>query len=196
MMTKAEKTKQYIIEQTAPLFNTKGVAATAISDIMAVTNLAKGSLYVHFSNKDELAYSVVAYNIQLFIDRSGEEVAHFVSAHDKFFAVLDLLSDPLNHPIKGGCPILNFGMEADDTSPVIRDIVNQAIGDIQHFMKALLQKGIDDGEFKPDWDIHTFVVKAFAMLEGGILVSRIAQDNSQMLLLINLMKQEIDAQLL
>ncbi len=87
-------------------------------------------------------------------------------------------------------------MEADDTSPVIRDIVNKAIGDIQAFMKALLQKGIDDGEFKRDWDIHAFVVKAFAMLEGGILVSRIAQDNSQMLLLINLLKQEIDAQLL
>jgi AcrR family transcriptional regulator len=194
-MTKAEKTKQFIIEQTAPLFNTKGIAATAISDIMAATNMAKGSLYVHFSNKEELAYSAVEYNILQFMDKAGAEVAKHASAHDKFFAVLDFLSDPVDHPVKGGCPILNFGMEADDTSVVILERVNQAIGDVQGLMKAVLQKGIDDGEFKQNWDIHSFVIKAFAMLEGGILVSRIAQDNSQMLLLIDLLKQEIDTQL-
>ncbi|RTZ46274.1 TetR/AcrR family transcriptional regulator [Chryseobacterium arthrosphaerae] len=35
-------------------FNTKGIAATAMSDIMDVTKLSKGSLYVHFDNKDVL----------------------------------------------------------------------------------------------------------------------------------------------
>jgi hypothetical protein len=39
-MNKAEKTRQFIIEKTAPLFNTKGVAATAVTDIMEVTQMA------------------------------------------------------------------------------------------------------------------------------------------------------------
>ena len=66
-MTKAEKTRQFIIEQTAPIFNTKGVAATSINDIMEATKLAKGSLYVHFENKEELSYYAVDYNLKDFI---------------------------------------------------------------------------------------------------------------------------------
>src|SRR5688572_24291233 len=62
-MTKGEETRQFIIERSAPLFNTKGIAATAMSDIMDVTKLSKGSLYVHFENKDVLADAVVDYNM-------------------------------------------------------------------------------------------------------------------------------------
>jgi TetR/AcrR family transcriptional repressor of nem operon len=58
-MTKAERTRQFIIEQSAPLFNTKGVAGTAMSDIMEATKMAKGGLYGHFESKDELSHAVV-----------------------------------------------------------------------------------------------------------------------------------------
>ena len=48
MMTKAEKTKQYIIEKTAPVFNRKGFAGTSMNDIVEVTGLTKGSIYGNF----------------------------------------------------------------------------------------------------------------------------------------------------
>jgi TetR/AcrR family transcriptional repressor of nem operon len=37
MESKAERTKQHIIEKTAPLFNTQGYAGTSISDSMRAT---------------------------------------------------------------------------------------------------------------------------------------------------------------
>jgi AcrR family transcriptional regulator len=40
-MSKAEKTKQFIIEKTAPLFNTKGYNSTSLSDITQATGLTK-----------------------------------------------------------------------------------------------------------------------------------------------------------
>jgi len=44
-MTKSERTRQFIIETSAPIFNTKGIAATAYSDVMQATKMAKGGLY-------------------------------------------------------------------------------------------------------------------------------------------------------
>jgi TetR/AcrR family transcriptional regulator, transcriptional repressor for nem operon len=193
-MSKGKNTRQFIIEQTAPLFNTKGVAATAVTDIMEVTKLAKGSLYVHFENKEELANCAVEYNLQQFIDKTGTAAAQHTAPKDKFFALLDYLSDPLHPPVKGGCPMMNFGMEADDTNPVIKEKVHKTICTVQQAMTDIIQQGIDEGAFRKDWDVKLFVTKAYAMIEGGILVSRVSGSNEQMLLLVGLLKADIEAQ--
>jgi AcrR family transcriptional regulator len=190
-MTKGEKTRQFIIEQTAPLFNTRGVSGTAISDIMEATQLAKGSFYVHFDNKEELVNCAVDYNLKLFVERTTAVADRYETAKDKFFGLLDYMGDPLNPPVKGGCPMMNFGMEADDTNPVIKEKVNQIVCSVQDSMAQILKKGIADGEFKKDWDADTFATKAYAMIEGGILISRVSGDITKMKMLVGLLKKEI-----
>jgi TetR/AcrR family transcriptional regulator, transcriptional repressor for nem operon len=193
-MNKAEKTRQFIIEKTAPLFNTKGVAATAVTDIMEVTQMAKGSLYVHFQNKEELSYCAVDWNLKQFTDKISAEAEKHSGAKEKFFGLLDYLSDPLNPPVKGGCPMMNFGMEADDTSPVIREKVHQTICTVQQGMVDILEQGIADGVFNRDWNYREFAMKAYAMIEGGILVARVSKDITQMKMLVDILKREINEQ--
>jgi TetR/AcrR family transcriptional repressor of nem operon len=41
MLSKSERTKQFIIEKTAPVFNKKGFAGTSISDLTDATGLTK-----------------------------------------------------------------------------------------------------------------------------------------------------------
>lgn len=62
-MSKAEKTKAYIIERTAPIFNTKGYAGTSLTDMTEATGLTKGSIYGNFSNKDDVALAAFDYNL-------------------------------------------------------------------------------------------------------------------------------------
>src|ERR1700733_14879683 len=107
-MTKAERTKQFILEKSAPIFNTKGVAGTAMSDIMEATKLAKGSLYVHFENKEDLSYAVVDYNLDKLAEKTATVINKQKTAKRKRSAVLDLYDDPFNPPLVGGCPMLNF----------------------------------------------------------------------------------------
>jgi AcrR family transcriptional regulator len=191
-MNRAEKTRQFIIEKTAPVFNTKGVAATAVTDIMEATKMAKGSLYVHFQNKEELSHCAVDWNLRQLTDKFKTEAEKYTGAKNKFFGLLDYLSDPLNPPVQGGCPMMNFGMEADDTSPVIRDKVYETICNVQQGMMDILEKGIEDGEFKSNWNYKEFAMKAYAMIEGGILVARVSRDISQMKMLMDILKREID----
>ena len=55
MNSKSSRTKQFIIEKTAPVFNAKGYAGTSINDLMIATGLTKGNIYGNFENKDEVA---------------------------------------------------------------------------------------------------------------------------------------------
>ena len=47
-MTKAENTKQRILETAGPLYNAKGINGTAIDDVLDAANVTKGCLYSHF----------------------------------------------------------------------------------------------------------------------------------------------------
>ena len=49
-MTKAEKTKQLILEKAGPIYNAKGVNGTAIDDVLDAAKITKGCLYSHFEN--------------------------------------------------------------------------------------------------------------------------------------------------
>ena len=63
-MSKSERTRRYIIEQSAPVFNKKGIAGTSLADLTAATGLTKGSIYGNFKSKDDLAVAVFQYNTQ------------------------------------------------------------------------------------------------------------------------------------
>ena len=48
------KTKRKIFETSMKLFAEKGYDATSIEDITATVGVAKGTLYYHFSSKEEI----------------------------------------------------------------------------------------------------------------------------------------------
>jgi TetR/AcrR family transcriptional regulator, transcriptional repressor for nem operon len=191
-MTKAERTKELIITKSAPLFNVKGVAGTSMSDILEATKLAKGSLYVHFESKEDLAHAAVDYCLQRLVGVVETALNKEETAKDKLFAYIDLFMDPINPPLPGGCPMLNFGMEADDTDQVIRKKVNRLIEIGQQILAGIIKKGITSGEFRADWDAKEFGTKMFAMVEGGIMMSRIAGNNKTMKVIARALKNEIE----
>ena len=60
-MSTAEKTRQFIIESTAEIFNKKGYAGTSLAHISEATGLTKGSIYGNFANKYEVAKEVFLF---------------------------------------------------------------------------------------------------------------------------------------
>lgn len=117
-MSKAARTKQLIIDKSAILFNTKGFAGTSLSDILKETKLAKGSLYVHFENKEAIAHAVIDYYTDRQLQLLEATLTTTQSAQAKLFAYLNVFLDPENPSFEGGCPFLNLGMETDDTDQV------------------------------------------------------------------------------
>jgi TetR/AcrR family transcriptional repressor of nem operon len=194
-MSKGEQTRQMIIEQSAAVFNKKGIAATAMSDIMEATNLSKGSLYVHFDNKDVLAEAVVDYNMDLLAQNTLKAMNRFHHPKDKLFAYIDAYRNPLNPPVPGGCPMMNFGTEADDQNEVVREKVAKAVNKSQQMIVDIIAQGIRQGVFKADWDYKEFATLMFAMIEGGVLISKTTLKNDKMAIISRNLKKMIEAQL-
>jgi AcrR family transcriptional regulator len=193
-MSKGEATRQFIIEKAAPIFNKKGIAATAMSDIMDATKLAKGSLYVHFENKDVLAAEVVDHNLNLGKKKLQAALNIAGTSKEKLFTYIDVVTDILNPPVPGGCPMINFGMEADDTNPEIKQKINQAIESTQQWISDIIKQGIKAGEFRPDWNHKEFATIMFAMLEGGIVIGRVAGNNTKIKAIGKALRQMISSQ--
>ena len=62
---KMNKTKRKIFETSMKLFAEKGYDATSIEEITATVGVAKGTLYYHFSSKEEIFQFLIEEGIKL-----------------------------------------------------------------------------------------------------------------------------------
>jgi AcrR family transcriptional regulator len=192
MLTKAEKTKQFILETAAPLYNEKGISGVSIDDVLAATKLTKGCLYGHFENKDDLSAQVVDLMLKKITDKIYLAVADKKTAKAKVFAFLDFYKDPLDTYISGGCPIFNTAVDADDNYPVIKQKVAAIFRAGQESLTNVLKEGIRDGEFSPNLDPVTLAFKLVACIEGGTIMCRTMDTAKPMQSLIKSLKAELD----
>lgn len=190
-MSKAERTRQFIIEQAAPIFNQKGIAGTTIDDILAATKMAKGGLYGHFKSKDEIAAVMVDYLLTKLTDNVGLVMAKEKTAIKKLLAVIDIYKDPINSYITGGCPVLNFGVECDDTNQDIKQKIKAIIEGGQQGFISVIKQGVADKELSLEINAEEFALKIFAMLEGGMVMSRVTGNTKYMHTLIKMLKADL-----
>jgi len=191
VMTKAERTRHFIVEKAAPIINQKGMAATSINDIVEATRLTKGSIYGNFDNKDEICYEAFDYLVK----RVGADMAMAMSrattSADKLFALFDYYLATVTQENNYGCPIMNFGIEADDTNPVVKHKVNKAITATENLIAKVVRAGVESGEFQKSFDAESFSIKAFAMIEGGLWIARLQGNTKQLQVIVDALKKEI-----
>src|SRR3954467_6490489 len=101
-MSKAEQTKAFIIEKTAPIFNVKGYAGTSLSDMTEATGLTKGSIYGNFENKDEVALAAFEHNWKCIQAVLREEMDKRKTYKDKLLVFARVYENFNSHPFPEG----------------------------------------------------------------------------------------------
>src|ERR1700722_12265930 len=148
VVKKAEQTRQYIIEKTAPIFNKKGYAGTSLSDMTEATGLTKGSIYGNFADKDEVALAAFDHNIEKLTALTSAEMAKQNTVRDQLLVYVNVYDNFLKHPFpEGGCPIMNTTVDADDTHPALRNKVCNVVLSWKDRLVRLIGKGIENKEF-------------------------------------------------
>lgn len=181
-MSKAEKTKQFIIEKTAPLFNMKGYSGTSMSDITEATGLTKGSIYGNFENKDEVAIAAFKFNVKKLQEAFTNETDKQKTFKDKLLVYPRLYSDYYHLRVtQGGCPIINTATEADDTHPVLKKKVENTILAWKDRLVYFIEQGIITGEFKAkSIDVERTAFTIIAIIEGAVMITKITGDLSNL----------------
>ncbi len=170
---KSELTRQFIIEETAVLFNQKGYSGTSMHDLTQATGLSKGSIYGNFEDKDAVAIAAFDYNFQQMFHHLGELLVSKQGHHTRLFALPEVYLDMYPWLVeRGGCPLLNTGMDADDAHPRLKEKVKTAMETLLKGLEGLLKTGISKGELKEDLDIPYWTHVIYAIIQGGIVLSK------------------------
>ena len=181
VMSKAEKTRQFIIEKTAPIFNRKGYAATSLADITEATGLTKGSIYGNFENKEEVVIEALRYNVS---KRSGgldEVISASQNPLDALIGMLEYHREKLMQVLKtGGCPMLNAATEADNHLDFLKNTVQRQFQGWQMKFIKVIEDGQAQGYFKKDISADNYAKEFIMIIEGGILLSGTMNDKKYM----------------
>lgn len=192
-MNKSERTRQYIIEKTAPIFNTKGYAGTSLSDITEATCLTKGSIYGNFKNKDEVAIAVFEYNFDRLLIMLNGEINKRKTYREKLLCFpelyLNFLSDKF--PV-GGCPIMNTAIEADDTHYDLKNVAKKALLKWFDSFVYLINKGKEKGEFKSTTNAEDKALIIISLIEGAIMITKVTGKTNYLKSLMNSLKTIIE----
>lgn len=176
-MSKAERTREFIIEKAAPIFNRKGYAGTSLTDLIEATGLTKGSIYGNFENKDEIAVAVFRHNIKGVNHRLDNACMGRRTAADKLIAITEYYRISWQAIFeRGGCPFLNASIEADDNLPMLKKHVQNSIKDYRSRFSNLIDQGISDGEFKKNIDSKQYAYLIISLLEGSMMLGKIEND--------------------
>jgi AcrR family transcriptional regulator len=191
-MSKAERTRQFIIEQSAPIINKKGMAGTSLTDIMEATKLAKGGIYGNFESKDEICKEAYSYLSSNLAGKLNQAVTKGKTAKEKLDNILEVYRDKSHTE---GCPILNFGVEADDTHPEIKERVKKSIFSAQNRIKNIVEFGVSNNEISENINPEIFATKTFTMIEGAILCRKIMDNDDIIFIIIEEIKKEFESYL-
>jgi len=82
------KTKRKIFETSMKLFAEKGYDATSIEEITATVGVAKGTLYYHFSSKEEIFYFLIEEGMKLLKNSIEIKTSKFENCIDKIKAII------------------------------------------------------------------------------------------------------------
>jgi TetR/AcrR family transcriptional regulator, transcriptional repressor for nem operon len=178
MLTKADLTRQYIIEHAAPLFNKKGYAGTSMKDIMIATGLAKGGIYGNFESKDDVAAAAFDFSYQKLLSSIRLKIGPEKTATGRLMAIVNFYRNfSLYSSVEGGCVLLNTAIDADDAYPFLKKKAKAALKELLGWLQGYFESGVNKNEFRRTIRPRREAEMLFAMIEGGIMMAKLSDDH-------------------
>lgn len=192
-MRNPEATKENILKKSGILFNTRGYKATSISDITDATGFTKGAIYRHFVSKDDLEKETLTFMSEKLFLKLRSIVGSEKHAVKKLTAIFKFFESYItNPPLKGGCPLLNVAIESDDANPVLRKEAVKILTILKTSVMTILQNGIDNKQIKPDTDKAFYATLIIGALEGGIMMSKLEGNNTDICRITKHLQKQLD----
>lgn len=177
-MRDPDRTRERILSKSGVLFNTQGYKATSISDITTATGFTKGAIYRHFKNKSVLEKETLFYLSGLMFERLRGPIKSGATAGEKMRTVFRYFESYITNPeVKGGCPLLNVAIEADDAHPLLRKEAVKILDILRDSVITILKNGIKYNQIKKETDPEFYASVIIASLEGAIMMSKLRGNN-------------------
>lgn len=191
-MSKAENTKQFIVQKIAEVFNTKGYVGTSMNDIMTATGLSKGCIYGNFKNKDDIALAAFDYNHNKVTEYIKGKILATENSIERLLVYPNTYRNYVKIPfLHAGCPILNTSTEADDTHPKLRERASAAFSFWKKAIENQIKRGIERNEIKADTNPTVIAVIMISIIEGAFVQAKVTAKTTELKIAMDYLEKTI-----
>lgn len=164
--------RERLIEATRELLWDRGFSATSPGAILKTSGVGQGSMYHHFSGKEDLALAAIGRNAEDMRAQVTADLAAPGGAVARIAAFLHRERDVLR-----GC---RFGRLAQDPDVVASAAMHTEVADMFAWLCARLAEVLEDGrasgELPESLDAGRTAATVAATLQGGYVLARAAGD--------------------
>jgi hypothetical protein len=114
------------------------------------------------------------------------------TAGGKLRAIFTYFESYITNPeVKGGCPLMNAAIEADDAHPSLRREAVKTLDVLMESVLTILKNGIKYNQVKKDIDLEYYATNIIASLEGAIMMSKLRGDNTDIKRVVRHLEQQL-----
>ena len=173
-----EQRRQLILDAAQDVFFRKGLDITTMDDIAAEAELAKGTLYLYFKNKEEIQYEISLRGVELL--------------NRKLHAVVDPAKPGLDNLLRIGWAFIEFSYEETKFFNLFLffqkfdihslDISPERVED--YFLNLspfrllidLVEKGMQDGSLRSDLPVNDTATTLWSNIMGLLIVQHFKKE--------------------
>ena len=171
-----------IVSAAAKVFRTKGYHAATVRDIAEEVGILKGSLYHHFASKEELLYLVVKEPIAQMYRAIAEIAAADLAATEKLLRAISAHLEAFDRHYPH---LFVYLREREAVKRRFREMIGFSPKEYYRCWQQILQEGVENGEFRSDFDIQVTSYGLLGMLnwscewydpQGRLSIQEVAEE--------------------
>ena len=167
---KGSEKRSLILDQALELFVQKGYAATSMEDIVKHTGASKGSIYYHFSSKEDLFVSMVEKINRDWVDEWAELRVQFPDVGSKLMGASLHFVDSFQSPLTKVAE--EFSMNKQDSYQGVHErLVEISMMQIEVFT-GIFREGMEQQVFTSS-DPERLAVLFTSMLSGLLVYPKV-----------------------
>ena len=182
---KGRAMRERIVQAAAELVAEKGVAGMSLDDVRARTGASRSQLYHYFEDRDDLIRAVVEATTDAVLGRQDELFDHLDSwaGIDRWFEFM--VQHQIEQQARGGCPIGSLAGQLAESDPKARAAIAAGFERWEAHVREGLTQMKAHGKLRKDADPAALATATMASIQGGLLLTQVRRDPSQLRIALN-----------
>lgn len=164
-MNKSRPKYGQIIEAALQVIAENGYHASQVSKIAKQADVADGTIYLYFKNKEDILISVFKEKMGSFIKYIDDKIKVEDTAEKQLLALIETHFSQLS---ENKYLAIVTQLELRQSKPKLREEINNVLKDYLDIIDFVIQNGIDEGTFRGDVDIRLMRQMLFGTLDETV----------------------------
>ncbi|HLR60173.1 MAG TPA: TetR/AcrR family transcriptional regulator [Pseudogracilibacillus sp.] len=164
-MNKSRPKYGQIIEAALQVIAENGYHASQVSKIAKQADVADGTIYLYFKNKEDILISVFKEKMGSFIKQIDYKIKAEKTADKQ---LLTLIESHYSQLSENKYLAIVTQLELRQSKPKLREEINNVLKEYLDIIDLVIQNGIDEGYFRKDIDIRLMRQMIFGTLDETV----------------------------